>query len=173
MIKTRQNAAIISLRKAGGGLKTNILVAYVPGFRHMRQSAERIAALSGGDIFEIRARTPYPERPRSIKREMKAEQKRNVFPALHSACPDLSGYRKIVLGFPLIAGRCPNIVRSFLRQSDLRGNTLCPYYITGQRRIGRHGPEFPVESNASRVLPCRNVDRMDQQEIQRWLAASE
>ena len=154
-------------------MTTEILVAYFPSSHHMRRSAENIAALSGGDLYAIRAVAPYSERPRSMKHEIKAERKGNIFPSLHGALPDLSGYRKIVLGFPLISGRCPNLVRSFLRQSDLRGKILYPYCITRFRRIGNCNEDLQSECNACLVLPCRNVDRMDQSTIRAWLEAGE
>ena len=56
-------------------------------------------------------------------------------PAL-SEIPHIKDYDKVYLGFPIWCGRCPQIIISFAKLSDLYTGTIIPFYTSGGSLAG-------------------------------------
>lgn len=90
-----------------------------------RVAAEKIAAATGGDLFEIRAVHAYPHAYDACTRAAKSEREADARPALQETI-DVSWYDTIVLAFPNWWGTMPMPVFTFLESGDFSGKTVLP-----------------------------------------------
>lgn len=90
-----------------------------------------IQKYTGGDIFRIEAKTPYPTDHETLVDLAKEEQNRSARPALLHNVPNLKDYDTIFLGYPNWWGDMPMILYTFLETHDLSGKTVIPFNTHG------------------------------------------
>ena len=90
-----------------------------------RQAAQRLAEVTGGELFEIQPEVPYTAADLNWRdaqsrstREMKDPQCR---PSMAKQ-PDLQDVDVVFVGFPVWWYTAPSIVRTFLESADFSGN---------------------------------------------------
>ncbi len=108
-----------------------ILIAYFSHTGNTRAVAEKIHAVVGGDIFEIRTVDPYPPEYRKTVdrawRELNGDQR----PELTDSLTSIKDYGIVFLGYPNWCGTLPMAVWSFLEQHDFSGKTIAPFCTHG------------------------------------------
>ncbi|MBH5328953.1 flavodoxin [Eikenella sp. S3360] len=102
------------------------LVAYLSRSGNTRAVAEIIAAQTGGNLFTIEPKPPYP---RNYQANVDAAAKELEQGGAHpiARLPNLAAYDRIYLGWPTWAMQMPPPVQTFLRQADLHGKTVIPF----------------------------------------------
>ncbi len=118
--------------------ETKILVAYFSrtgenygvgyiekGNTHM--IADMIAEQTGGDTFEIRTVTPYPDEYDECTEVAKQEQDENARPELAESVEGMEDYDVIFLGYPNWWGDMPMAVYTFLESYDFSEKTIVPF----------------------------------------------
>lgn len=106
-----------------------------------KKAAEKIAAVAGADLYEIRPEVPYTredlnwmdKKSRSTV-EMNDPQCR---PKIAEPVADMEQYRTIWVGFPVWWYVEPRIVDTFLESYDFSGKTLIPFATSGGSGIGK------------------------------------
>ena len=88
--------------------------------------AEKIAAMTGCALFEIKRKTPYPEKYRDCVKEAVSEASVSARPELE-IYPDVSGYDTVILGYPNWCGTMPMPVWTFLESGDFSGKVIAPF----------------------------------------------
>lgn len=153
-----------------------VLVAYFSRSGNTRVVAGLIQRAFNGDLFEIRAATPYPAEYLATVEQARQERDRGDEPALEAKVPDLSGYETIYLGFPIWGESTPPIIRSFLSNHDLSGKTLIPFvthggYGLGNSRdvIARHAPRARLQQG---FLMQADQERQTMERVNEWLQRS-
>lgn len=89
--------------------------------------ADIIAEQTGGDIFEIRTVTSYPDDYDECTKVAKQEQDENARPELVATVENMDDYDVIFLGFPNWWGDMPMAVYTFLESYDFSGKTIVPF----------------------------------------------
>ena len=89
--------------------------------------AGMIAEMTGGDLFEIRTVTPYPEDYASMLRVARKEIDADARPELAARVENMADYDVVFVGYPIWHGRLPQAVFSFLEEYDLTGKTVIPF----------------------------------------------
>ncbi|MDO5547194.1 MAG: flavodoxin [Eubacteriales bacterium] len=118
--------------------ETKILVAYFsrPGENYSvgyiekgntHIVADMIAEQTGGDIFEIRTVTPYPDDYDECVEIAEQEQNENARPELDESVGDMKNYDVVFLGYPNWWGDMPMAVYTFLESYDFSGKTIVPF----------------------------------------------
>lgn len=105
--------------------------------------AEMIAEETGGELFHIERKTPYPAVYDKCTEEAKQEQNDNARPAL-AEDKDITEYDVIFLGFPIWWGEMPMPVYTFLEGHDFSGKTVIPFCT--HAGSGLSGTEKSIES---------------------------
>jgi flavodoxin len=122
-----------------GGNK--VLVAYFSWSGNARVLAGQIADATGGDLFEIKTVTAYPDTYNACIEVAKQEQERNARPALSGSGTNLAAsmaqYGTVVLCYPNWWGTLPMGVFTFLEAYDFSGKTIYPLVTHGGSRFGR------------------------------------
>ncbi len=107
----------------------NVLVAYFSRSGNTEKVATEIAEHSGGTLYRIERKVPYPEDFKDCASEAKSELNDSVFPALKDTIPDFDKYDVVFVGCPVWWHTVPMLVLSFLEKSgyDFSGKIIVPF----------------------------------------------
>ncbi|KUE73193.1 hypothetical protein AUQ37_03615 [Candidatus Methanomethylophilus sp. 1R26] len=126
------------------------LVAYFSIGGAVRRTAEMISAVMGADIIALDPESEWIEDP-SIK------------------------YDTIVVGFPMVMFKEPEVVDRFLGACALIGKTICPFYVSGS--IGNEGHVMPGIRRSARgaaIMPVKGfVNDTPLEDVEAWTKAIE
>ena len=114
-----------------------ILVAVFSWSGNARTLAGQIVQVTGGDLFEIRTVTPYPDNYNECTRVAREEQNRNARPAISGSVSNIAQYGTVFLCYPNWWGTLPMAVFTFLEAYDFSGKTIYPLVTHGGSRFGR------------------------------------
>lgn len=132
---------LFSFGKVQAASNKKILVAYYSrtgeeyGLGHITKGntaivAEIIAQKTGGDLFEIKPVTPYPDSYEECKKIASREKATKARPPFVGSV-DISGYDIIFIGYPIWYGDAPQIVYTFLEGFDFSGKKIVPFCTHG------------------------------------------
>ena len=117
--------------KSGGNAGGKILIAYYSQKGHTRAAAQRIQALTGGELFEIKPADPYPEdHDPCLDRQLK-EIESNARPALAAKVENIGQYDTVFIGYPIWYYQAPMVLNTFVEQHNLAGKTIMPFCTSG------------------------------------------
>lgn len=140
-----------SAHAAGG----RTLVAYFSCTGNTRAVAERIAELTGGDLFEIVPAQPYTAEDLNYNNkgcranlEMKDPASR---PAIAGPLPGIGDYGTIYLGYPNWWGTMPRIINTFLESHDFGGKVIRPFCTSGGSGVEKSVADIRKAVPAARV----------------------
>ena len=128
-----------------------VLVAYFSHSGNTRAVAERIAAATGADLFEIVPQKPYPAEYRAVVDQARREIAADYRPALKTDLPDAGRYDVIYIGSPCWWSTVAPPVATFLAAHDFTGKTLIPFMTHEGSRMGRS------EADIRRLCPGATV----------------
>jgi flavodoxin len=126
--------ALMAQNQSGNG---KILVAYFSWSGNAKTLARQIAQTTGGDLFEIRTVTPYPDNYDECTRIAKQEQDNNARPVISERVDNMMQYGTVFLCYPIWYGTLPMAVFTFLESYDFSGKTIYPLATHGGSRFGR------------------------------------
>lgn len=114
---------------------TKSLVAYFSVTGNTKAFAEKIAALSGSDIFEIVPETPYTSDDINYSndncRANTEQHDDNARPKILEKIENFENYDVIFLGYPIWWGTMPKIINTFTESYDFSGKTVIPFCTSG------------------------------------------
>ena len=140
-----------------GEKKMKTAVVYFSWSGNTRFAAETIAKKSGGDLFEIKAETPYNSNFNKCCDEAKPEcygKKQRAIKPIEGL--DLAKYDAVFVGTPNWWGTMAPPVRTWAIQNKdaLKGKTVCLFQTHGGGGMQRVGKDFAeVIGDAAKVLP--------------------
>lgn len=136
--------------------------------------AQLIQKMTGGDIFRIEPRKPYPTDHRILVKLAKEEKKRNYRPPLAERIENMDPYGTVFLGYPNWWADLPMVMYSFLESHDLSGKTVIPFNTHGGSgfsstisTIVKLQPNARVVRNGYTV--SRNVVDRAKPDVAEWL----
>lgn len=120
-----------------------ILVAYFSATGTTKRVAEKIAELTGADLYEIVPANPYSSADLNWhdnnSRSTKEMDDPNVRPEIGSIDISLDQYKTIYLGYPIWWGDAPRIMATFVEKYNFDGKKVIPFCTSGGSGIGRSG----------------------------------
>ena len=135
------------------------LVAFFSASGVTKKVAEKLAAATGSDLYEIQPAVPYAradlnwqdQQPRSSV-EMNDPSSR---PELADHAANIQDYTRIFLGFPVWWYTAPTIVRSFLEGYDFSGKTIILFATSGGSGLGKTAKELASSCPGAKILEGR------------------
>ena len=122
---------------------SDVLVVYFSATGTTKAVAEKIAAITGGELYEITAAQPYSADDLnwhdSSSRTTLEQNDKSARPEIGSDPVSLSGYTTVYVGFPIWWGEEPRIMDTFVESYDFDGITLIPFCTSSSSGIGRSG----------------------------------
>ena len=149
------------------------LVAYFSASGVTARLAQKLAAVTDADLFEIVPETPYTaadlDWTNKASRSSVEMNDPTSRPAVASRAADLSRYDRIFVGFPIWWYTAPTIVNTFLEQYDLPGKTVVPFATSGMSPIGRSAADLRPSAKGAQVLDGRRFSAdVPDAELRQW-----
>ena len=153
---------------------SDVLIAYFSATGTTKGVAERIASVTGGDLYEIQAADPYTEDDLNYNddnsRSTKEQNDKSVRPEIGSEEISLEGYTTIYLGFPIWWGEEPRIMDTFVEKYNFEGITVIPFCTSGGSGIGKSGPNMEALAGSGSWLQGERFDgNVSEEELQSWI----
>ena len=153
---------------------SDVLVAYFSATGTTKGVAEKIASITGGDLYEILAAEPYTEDDLnyndSSTRATKEQNDKNVRPEIGSKDITLEGYTTIYLGFPIWWGEEPRILDTFVEKYSFEGITVIPFCTSGGSGIGRSGSNMEALAESGTWLDGeRFSENVSEEDLKSWI----
>ncbi len=157
---------------AEGGRET--LVAYFSATGTTKGVAEKIAAITNADLYEITAAEPYSADDLNYydrnSRSTKEQNDKSARPEIGSEPLDLSGYRTVYLGFPIWWGEEPRIMDTFAESCSFDGITVIPFCTSSSSGIGRSGPNMEALAGSGTWLEGKRFSgSVSEADLRTWI----
>lgn len=153
---------------------SKVFIAYFSATGVTEGKAKEIAAAVGGDLFRIAPKVKYT----SADLDWMDKKSRSTIesndpqsrPEMAESVPDLSGYDKIAVGYPIWWYTAPKIIRTFLESADFTGKKIYLFATSGSSGIGKSLEDLRQEYPDLNFVSGKLVNkRIDEGEIRGWL----
>lgn len=155
-------------------VKSNALVVYFSCTGNTKAVAEKIAGLTGADVYEIVPEDPYTEADLNYNNsDCRANCEQNdesVRPAIGSDTIDLSSYDTVILGYPIWWGTMPRIINTFLDTYDLSGKTVLPFCTSGGSGVSKSVSDIKTAVPSAQVKDGLRASDASGSAISLWLS---
>lgn len=150
-----------------------VLVAYFSATGTTKAVAEKLAAASGGDLFEIAPATPYsaadldwhnPDSRSSV--EMKNPEARE---ALKDSVKDLSHYNAVLIGYPIWWDLAPTAVNTFIESNNFKGKRVALFATSGSSPIDNSASVLEKLYPQIKWEPAQLLNSPTEEQITDWL----
>lgn len=168
------NAAEKDTKAEENTAQTKVLVVYFSATGNTKTVAEKIASVTGGDLYEILAAEPYTDADLnyndSSSRSTSEQNDKNSRPAIGSEDLSLDGYTTIYLGFPIWWGEEPRILDTFVEKYNFEGITVIPFCTSGGSGIGRSGPNMEKLAGSGTWLDGKRFNTsVSEADLKSWI----
>lgn len=150
------------------------LVAYFSAGGVTAKAAQKIAAATGADIFEIKPQIPYSEKDLNWRNPLARCNKEKIGKKdvpIEGKIGDIAPYERVYLGFPIWYYGAPNIIETFLKQYDLSGKQLVLFATSGGSDMGKTAAKLqPFLSQTAEVVAAKLIRSADDETaIKEWI----
>ena len=157
-----------------GNSGNETLVVYFSATGNTRAVAEKIASITGADIYEIRAAQEYTEADLdwndSDSRTTHEQNDASVRPEIGSEPVSLEGYKTIYIGYPIWWGEEPRIMDTFVESYEFGSITMIPFCTSGGSGIGRSGQNLAENAGSGNWLEgARFSGGASEDELRSWI----
>ena len=147
------------------------LVVYFSATGTTKGVAEKIAAATNADTYEILAAQTYTEADLNWNdkdsRSTKEQNDKSVRPEIGSDKVNLDGYSTIFIGYPIWWGEEPRIMDTFVESYDFSGKTVIPFCTSGGSGIGSSGSNLAGNAKSGNWLEGERLSSSS--DIEGWV----
>ena len=152
----------------------NALVVYFSVTGNTKGVAEKIADITGADIYEIEAAEEYTDEDidwnNSDSRTTHEQNDPSARPEIGSDELSLEGYETIYIGYPIWWGQEPRIMDTFVESYDFDGITVIPFCTSGSSDIGESGENLADNAGSGNWLDGKRFDGgASEDEVRAWI----
>ena len=153
---------------------SDVLIVYFSVTGTTKGVAERIASLTGGDIYEIQAVEAYTPEDLdyndSGSRSTTEQNDKNIRPEIGGEELSLSGYTTIYLGYPIWWGEEPRIMDTFVEKYSFDGITVIPFCTSASSGISKSSSNMEALAGSGRWLKGRRFTKdVSEADLQDWI----
>ena len=150
------------------------LVVYFSATGTTKGVAEKIAKITGADLYEIVPAQPYTSADLNYNdkssRAAKEQDDKSARPEIAGEKIDLSGYSTIYIGFPIWFGKEPRIMDTFAESYDFTGKTIIPFCTSGSSGIENSGSNMEKLAGSGTWLEGkRHSGSISEEELKAWI----
>jgi flavodoxin len=150
------------------------LVAYFSATGTTKGVAEKIAAVTGGTLYEIVPSEPYTDSDLDYNDE---NSRTTVEMNTPDARPELSGkplslegFSTVYLGYPIWWGEEPRIMDTFVEGHDFGGAEAIPFCTSSSSGIGRSGKNLAENAKGGNWLDGRRFPgSVSEADLRTWI----
>ena len=153
---------------------SGVLVVYFSATGTTKGVAEKIASVTGADLYEIKAAQEYTAQDLdwndSDSRTTHEQNDPSVRPEIGSDPVSLEGYSTIYIGFPIWWGEEPRIMDTFVESYDFDGITMIPFCTSSSSGIGMSGKNLESNAGSGKWLDGQRFSgSVSEDELQTWI----
>lgn len=148
------------------------LVAYFSATGTTAAVAEKLAKVTGGELYQITPEKPYTsadlnwhnKQSRSSV-EMNNPKSR---PALKSKKENMSTYNIVYIGYPIWWDIAPTIIKTFIESHNLKDKTIIPFATSGGSSIGKSVEDLKKTYPDLNWKEGKLLNRTSEKAIREW-----
>ncbi len=153
---------------------SDVLVVYFSMTGTTKGVAEKIASITGADIYEIKAAKEYTPEDLdwndSDSRTTHEQNDPSVWPEIGSDPVSLEGYKTVYIGYPIWWGQEPRIMDTFVESQNFDGITVIPFCTSGSSSIGDSGKNLESNAGSGNWLDGERFGGgVSEDELQTWI----
>ncbi|MBQ6476178.1 MAG: flavodoxin [Clostridia bacterium] len=155
-----------------------VLVVYFSATETTEGVAQKIAAVTGADLYEITAAQEYTSDDLNwhdnSSRTTLEQNDKSARPQIGSDPVSLEGYATVYIGYPIWWGEEPRIMDTFVESCDFEGITVIPFCTSGGSGIGRSGKNLEEIAGSGFWLEGQRFGaNVSEKELEDWISAME
>ncbi len=166
--KASTSEAVVSTQDAA----PKVLVAYFSATGTTKAAAEKVAKVTGGEIFEIKPTAAYSaddlDWTKKTSRCCRENDDPLSRPAFEKNKESLDGYNLIFLGFPNWWNGAPRIINTFLDAYQLKGKRVVIFMTSGGSGIENSEKVFKQAYPDVKWEAGKLLNGMSEKEISDW-----
>ena len=152
-----------------------VLVAYFSFTNNTKAYAEKIAQMSGGDLYEIVPQIAYggensnyyDETTRAYKEQYNTGGEQR--PAIHATLTNAAQYDVVFLGSPIWYSKSPRVILTFLDTYGFAGKTIVPFVTSASSGISQVNTELPTTYPNIRWIEGRRLNNVSDADLSTWV----
>ena len=152
-----------------------VLVAYFSFTNNTKAYAEKIAQMSGGDLYEIVPQVAYggensnyyDETTRAYKEQYNTGGEQR--PAIHATLTNAAQYDVVFLGSPIWYSKSPRVILTFLDTYGFAGKTIVPFVTSASTGITKVNEELPATYPNIYWIEGRRLNGVSDADLQTWV----
>lgn len=153
-----------------------VLVVYFSATGTTKGVAEKIAAITDADLYEITAAVEYSSADLNWNdrnsRSTIEQNDRNARPEISSDPLNLEGYKTIYIGYPIWWGEAPRIMDTFVESYDFDEITMIPFCTSSSSGIGRSGKILEENAESGNWLDGKRFGgNVSENELREWISS--
>ena len=153
----------------------DVLVVYFSATGTTKGVAEKIAALTDADIFEIVPAEPYTSadlnwNDRNSRTSVETDDP-SCRPEIDGEPVDLEGYYTIFIGYPIWWVDIPRIMSTFAESYDFGEITMIPFCTSGGSGVGQSDKHLEEQAGSGKWLKgTRLQGNISEEALQSWIS---
>ena len=153
----------------------DVLVIYFSATGTTKGVAEKIAALTDADIFEIVPAEPYTSadlnwNDRNSRTSVETDDP-SCRPEIDGEPVDLEGYSTIFIGYPIWWGDIPRIMSTFVESYDFGEITMIPFCTSASSGVGQSDKHLEEQAGSGKWLKgTRLQGNISEEALQSWIS---
>ena len=152
-----------------------VLVAYFSFTNNTKAYAEKIAQMSGGDLYEIVPQVAYggensnyyDETTRAYQEQYNTGGEQR--PAIQATLTNAAQYDVVFLGSPIWYSKSPRVILTFLDTYGFAGKTIVPFVTSASTGITKVNEELPTNYPNIRWIEGRRLNGVSDADLQTWV----
>ena len=153
----------------------DVLVVYFSATGTTKGVAEKIAALTDSDIFEIVPAEPYTSadlnwNDRNSRTSVETDDP-SCRPEIDGEPVDLEGYSTIFIGYPIWWGDIPRIMSTFVESYDFGEITMIPFCTSGGSGVGQSDKHLEEQAGSGKWMKgTRLQGNISEEALMSWIS---
>ena len=153
----------------------DVLVIYFSATGTTKGVAEKIAALTDADIFEIVPAVPYTSadlnwNDRNSRTSVETDDP-SCRPEIDGEPVDLEGYSTTLIGHPIWWGDIPRIMSTFVESYDFGEITMIPFCTSASSGVGQSDKHLEEQAGSGKWLKgTRLQGNISEEALQSWIS---
>ena len=152
-----------------------VLVAYFTFTNTTKAYAEKIAEMTGGDLYEIVPEVAYgsensnyyDQSTRAYKEQYNTGGEQR--PAIKETLTNASQYDIVFLGSPIWYGKSPRVILTFLDKYSFKGKTIIPFVTSGSSGISSVNSELSSTYPGINWKEGRRLNGVSDADLRTWV----
>lgn len=153
--------------------ETKVLVAYFSASGITKGVAEKIAEVTGGNLYQIQPEQPYTDADLdwrdSTSRSSVEMKDLSSRPAIVGKVENIAQYDTVYVGFPIWWYTAPTIINTFIEANDFQGKVMIPFATSGGSTIDKAAIDLARTYPNLNWQPGRLLNHANNDTIRAWL----